>query len=80
VRVDMAVSVLSTQIVGQSLPEESGRTSMAVGNVDWTVSNARIVQFMRPTSTVVVSPATGITWATNNAKIKVNGNWRYSYR
>jgi len=76
----MAVDVLDRDIRGRTVPDQSGTSRVDVGNVRWSITNGRVLDFTKPTPSVEVNPTQLVTWSMSNAGIKLSGNWRYEYR
>jgi len=76
----VAIDQLSGKVAGQSIPDQSGESKVAIGKVKYWVTGMKVTSFNKPSSRVTVAPKTGLTWSVTGISAKLHGDWRYEFK
>ncbi len=73
-------AIKSLNLRGQTIPNIHGYADVKVGDLYYSISNARIRSFVTPNSGLSIRSGTGIHWSILGASMVLTGDWYYHYR
>ncbi|XP_041375654.1 uncharacterized protein LOC121388412 [Gigantopelta aegis] len=72
---EVALEALALDAKKLKIPDTSGTS----GKLSYTVSGVSITKFVKPSSSLILTPPTGITWTASGAGIGLKGTLHYTY-
>ena len=77
---NVVVGVLSERVRGIEIRDQKGSADVSIGRVEYEVNNIKVTDFVRPSSSVVLNPGSGLSWRLDGARLSLHGDWRYRYK